>query len=81
VLAASPDRPLLRQLQASCRTAANRRCVPEPDSCGAEEPIALFDDLVGAAGSDCIALGRTSASRVPYLLSCSSSAKKSQAVQ
>jgi hypothetical protein len=49
VLAASPDRPLLRQLQASCRTAANRRCVPEPDSCGAEEPIALFDDLVGAA--------------------------------
>jgi hypothetical protein len=23
--------------------------VPEPDSCGAEEPIALFDDLVGAA--------------------------------
>jgi hypothetical protein len=45
VLATSNDSPVLLQLRAPCRTAANRRRGPGPDSCSATN--ALFDYLVG----------------------------------
>jgi hypothetical protein len=48
VPAASPNRPLMLELQALCRDAANRRLVPRTDSCTATNSTLLFNHLVGA---------------------------------